>query len=172
MGVVKIVRQGVKYAPVILPAIDKARGPVTDYARKRLDAARQRRVALAQAQSLTDGTVLPVVHGEEPVWVVFSGDTPIAQHPDTGMPLAGLVEHADLSRRRSPEDFPSTRKRASAAGHRAIHTLRRRRHRDSVADADAQLVGEGVGEVEQLEPAENRAAQAGQAERGHEPGAG
>lgn len=175
MGVVKLVitsvKQGAKYAPVILPAIEKARGPATEYAKAKLDAAKQRRLALTKAASLHDGTVLPVVHGEQPVWVVFSGDEAVAQHPDTGVPLAQLVDHVDLSRRRRPEEFPTTRERASAVRHKATDKVLRRKHDESVADADPELVGEGVGKLDELPPADGGAAQAGQSQRGDQPSA-
>ncbi len=169
MGVVKIVKQGVKYSPAIAAVVKEARGPVTEFAKGRVEASRQRRLAVTKAASLTDGSVLSVIHGEQPVWVVFSGDEPVAQHPDTGVPLADLVAHVDLSQRRRPDDFPTARARMSSARHRATDTVLRRHRDDSVADADPELVGEGVGEVEQLEPADGGSAQAGQPERGDEP---
>lgn len=176
MGVVKLVvtgvKQGVKYSPAIAAVVKEARGPVTDFAKGRVEASRQRRLAVTKAASLTDGSVLSLVHGEQPVWVVFSGDEPVAQHPDTGVPLADLVQHVDLSRRRKPEDFPSAKERVSSASHRATDTVLRRKHgsgSESVADADPELVGKGVGELDELGPADGGAAEAGQAERGDQP---
>lgn len=188
MGVVKLVmtgvKQGVRYSPAIAVAVKEARGPVTEFAKGRVEASRQRRLALAKATSLEDGSVLSVVHGEQPVWVVFSGNQPVAQHPDTGVSLDVLVQRVDLSKRRRPEDFPTTRERASAARHRATDTVLHRRHAsvletvpkknpekdpESVADADPELVGEGVGELDELGPADGGAAEAGQAERGDQP---
>lgn len=184
MGVVKLVmtgvKQGVRYSPAIAVAVKEARGPLTEFAKGRVEASRQRRLALAKATSLEDGSVLSVVHGEQPVWVVFSGDQPVAQHPDTGVSLDVLVQRVDLSKRRRPEDFPTTRERASAARHRATDTVLHRRHAsvletvpkknpESVADADPELVGEGVGELDELGPADGGAAEAGQAERGDQP---
>ncbi len=171
MGVIKLVvtgvKQGVKYSPAIAVAVKEARGPVTEFAKGRVEASRQRRLALTKAAALTDGTVLSVVHGEQHIWVVFSGDEPVAQHPDTGAPLAELVERADLSQRRRSQDVPSARKRAANAGHRAADTVRRRKP-GSAADPDPELVGEGVGELDELGPADGGSAEAGQAERGDE----
>ena len=176
MGVMKLVvtgvKQGVKYSPAIAVAVREARGPVTEFAKGRVEASRLRRLALAKATSLKDGALLSLVHGEQPVWVVFSGEQPVAQYPDTGVPLEVLVEHVDLSKRRRPEDFPSARERASAAGHRATDTVLRRKHgvvAGSVLDPDPELVGEGVGEVHELQAADDGAAEAGQAEGSHEP---
>jgi hypothetical protein len=174
VGVTKLViegvRQGSKYAPAIAEVVRQVRGPATDYAKARLEAARSRRLAITKAASVTDGAVLEVLHGEQPVWVVFSGDEPIAQHPNTDVPLAALVAHANLDRRRAPEDFPTARERAAAARHRATAKLPHPRRRRSVPDADAELVGEGVDELDELRPAERRAPEAGEPERGHEPG--
>lgn len=119
MGVVRIVRQGVKYTPVIAAVVKEARGPVTEYAKTHLGAAKLKRLAVTKAASLKDGSVLPMVQGEQSVWVVFAGEQPVAQYPESGLALADLVEHADLGRRRRPEEFPTPRERATAVGHRA-----------------------------------------------------
>jgi hypothetical protein len=137
MGVVRIVRQGAKYTPVIAAVVKEARGPVTQYAKTHLEAAKLRRLAVTKAASLTDGSVLPVVHGEQSVWVVFAGDQPVAQYPETGLPLAALVEHVDLARRRRPEEFPTPRERAAAAGQSAaarVHLPGRRSRRGKPVD--------------------------------------
>jgi hypothetical protein len=140
MGVVKIVRQGVKYTPVLAAVVKEARGPVTEYAKTHLEAAKLKRLAVTKAASLKDGSVLPIVHGEQSVWVVLAGEQPVAQYPDTGLPLADLVEHADLGRRRRPAEFPTPRERASAVGRNAagrVHLPGRRRRSEKPVD-DAQ----------------------------------
>ena len=138
MGVVKVVatgaKQGVKYAPVIAAVVREVRGPAIDYAKARLEAARQRRLAVTKAASVRDGTVLQLLHGEQTVWVVYSGDQPVSEHPDIGVPLGELVAHADLSRRRPPEDFPTPRQRASAARQKTVSKVKLpRRHSDDVS---------------------------------------
>jgi hypothetical protein len=160
--VAKGVKEGMKYAPAIAVVVRQVQGPATEYAKGRLEVARQRRLALLKAASVTDGTVLEVLHGEQPVWVVFSEDEPIAQHPSTGIPLNELIAHADLDRRRRPEEFPTPRERAAAVRQRATAKLPHRRRRRSVADADAELVGEGVGEVQELQPTDDGSAQTGE----------
>ena len=173
MGVTKLVvtgvRQGVKYAPAITVVVREVRGPATEYAKARLEASRQRRLAVVEAESLREGTVLRVLRGDQPVWVVFSGDEPVSAPPAVDGPLADLVARADLGRRRRPEDFPTARQRVARAGGRVKGVRLRPRRAASVADADAQLVGEGVGQLDQLGPADEGAAQAGQSERGDEP---
>lgn len=138
MGVVKLVltstKQGVKYAPAIAAVVREVRGPATDYAKARIEAARQRRLAVTKAASVRDGTVLQLLHGEQTVWVVYSGDEPVSEHPDVGVPLAELVAHADLSRRRPPEDFPTPRQRASAARRNTVSKVKLpRRHAEDVS---------------------------------------
>ena len=102
MGVVKIVRQGIKYSPALAAVVKEARGPVTEYAKTHLEAARHKRLAVTKAASLKDGSLLPIVHGEQTVWVVFSGDHPVATHPPVDVPLPTLLQHADLTQRRRP----------------------------------------------------------------------
>ncbi|HEY7988536.1 MAG TPA: hypothetical protein VIE19_04900 [Lapillicoccus sp.] len=122
-------RQGVKYAPHIAAVVREVRGPASEYAKATLEATRQRRLALTKARSVHDGSLLLVLHGEQPVWVVYSGDVPVSEHPDVAVPLADLVAHADLDRRRRPEDFPSPRQRVSSAGKKTVSkvTVRRKR---------------------------------------------
>jgi hypothetical protein len=132
--VIEGVRQGAKYAPAIAVAVRQVRGPATDYAKGHLEAARQRKLAVTKAASVRDGTVLRLLHGEQTVWVVYSGDEPISAHPDVGVPLAELVAHADLNRRRPPEDFPTARQRASAARQKTVSKVKLpRRHSGDVS---------------------------------------
>lgn len=128
------VKKGVKYSPVIATVIREVRGPATEFAKARVEAARQRRLAVAKAASVRDGTVLQLLHGEQVVWVVYSGDEPVSEHPDVGVPLAELVAHADLDRRRPPEDFPSPKERANAARHRTVERVKIRRRHPAVDD--------------------------------------
>lgn len=124
MGVGKLVitgvKTGVKYSPVIATVIREVRGPATDFAKTRVEASRQRRLAVTKAASVRDGSVLQLLHGEQTVWVVYSGEVPVSEHPDVGVPLEELVVHADLDRRRRPEEFPSPKERASAARKKTV----------------------------------------------------
>ena len=154
MGVTKVViisaRQGVKYAPHIAAVVREVRGPATDFAKTRVEASRQRRLAVTKAASVRDGSVLQLLHGEQTVWVVFSGDRPVSEHPDIGVPLAELVEHADLDRRRPPEDFPSPKERASAARKKTVSKVHVPRRRSAKGDEKGDAKGDekGVDAVE------------------------
>lgn len=61
-----------------------------------------RAYAMEHAAHLVDGSVLPVYEGDHRVWVVFSGDSPVATHPVTTTPVEELLTHADLGRRIRP----------------------------------------------------------------------
>jgi hypothetical protein len=45
------------------------------------------------------------------VWVVFSGEEPVAVHPPTSTPIAELTARADLSTRVRPSDLPTPAER-------------------------------------------------------------
>ncbi len=119
------VRYGVKYGPHVKVVFDQVKEPAGDYARARLESQRGRRIAVAKARTLTAGTVLRVIHGEQTVWVVFSGDEPVSAHPATAVPLAELIGRADLTQRRSPDELPTARDRAVAVRDKAIGAIRR-----------------------------------------------
>ena len=157
MGVTKVViisaRQGVKYAPHIAAVVREVRGPATDFAKTRVEASRQRRLAVTKAASVRDGSVLQLLHGEQTVWVFYSGEVPVSEHPDIGVPLEELVVHADLDRRRRPEEFPSPKERANAARKKTVSKVHLPRR--SSKDGDAKTVeaidaveSEPVGEAE------------------------
>ncbi len=128
MGMIKVfytgARAGVKYAPAIVAVAKEARGPATEYAKARVESSRQKRLAVAKAAAVVDGTLLKVPHGEVVVWVVFSGDKPVAEYPDVDVPPAELVADADLAKRKPPEDYPTTMEKVAAASHTAATKVR------------------------------------------------
>ena len=108
------VRFGVKYGPVAYQAVKHGKGPARDLAEKMMTRSSTRRRARAHAASVLDGSVLRVFSGEDQVWVVFSGDEPVATHPPVDVPLPTLLHLADLTRRERPSDRagPAARLRA------------------------------------------------------------
>ena len=56
------VKYGVKYGPHMLVAAQALREPATAYAQKRIADSRDRRAALAEAATLTDGSSTPASH--------------------------------------------------------------------------------------------------------------
>jgi len=98
------VRLGVKYGPVAYQAVKHGKGPARDLAERMMTRSSTRRRARAHAASVLDGSVLRVFSGEDQVWVVFSGDEPVATHPPVEVPLPTLLHLADLSLRERPGD--------------------------------------------------------------------
>jgi hypothetical protein len=78
-----------------------------------------RRKALNHASGVVDGSVLKIAPEGTAVYVVFTGEVPVAAYPAQEKPLADLLAHADLDKRfRPPEQKPS--------GHRALPRRRDR----------------------------------------------
>jgi hypothetical protein len=106
-----LVKWGVKYGPHVVVLAQQAKEPAMAAAQKALDRQKARRRAVEHAATLRDGTVLktfdPRADHADPVWVVFTGDDPVASHPATTTPLPELVAHSDLTTRLRPQDLPT-----------------------------------------------------------------
>jgi len=114
-----LVKWSVKYGPHVIVIAQQAKEPAMAAAQKALDRQRAKRRAVEHAATVRDGMVLKTFdpradHGE-PVWVVFSGDEPIAAHPATTTALTELIAKADLSNRLRPQDLPTPADRARRA---------------------------------------------------------
>lgn len=99
-----VLRFGVKYVPVAYAGLrgrGGGRGPGFPWSTDS-GAEGARSMAFEHAAHLVDGSVLPVFHGDARVWVVFSGDVPVASHPVVRTPLPLLLEHYDLTKRQRP----------------------------------------------------------------------
>ncbi|HNV15109.1 MAG TPA: hypothetical protein PKI27_07810 [Dermatophilaceae bacterium] len=118
------VKYGVKYGPHVIVAAKALKEPATAYAQKKLAEQKSRRAAAAEATTLQAGTVLRVFHQGQPVWVVYSGEEPIASHPVVEATLAQLVERADLSQRFVPEPAVTAKDRITSAGGQAAGKAR------------------------------------------------
>jgi len=97
-----VAKLGVKYGPVAYQAIKHGKEPAREFARKQLSKLTARKQALAHAEGLTDGSAMPVWHGDTQVWVVFNGEQAIASHPTVTTPLAQLIQGYDLAKRTRP----------------------------------------------------------------------
>ncbi|WP_052590189.1 hypothetical protein [Luteipulveratus mongoliensis] len=95
-------RLGVKYGPMAYEAAKYGRRPAQAAAHGSLNRFGLKRQALAHAASLINGSALRVFHGDKQVWVVFTGELPVGTHPKMNVPIAQLLQHADLSRRIRP----------------------------------------------------------------------
>jgi hypothetical protein len=125
-------KYGAKYGPHAKVAWEAGGKHLQAAARAKLDERSQRRKAFDQAEGLQDGSVLRVVVGGEPVFVVFSGDDLVASYPPVQKRLDEVVARADLAKRRTPEEFheQQLRARARRAGEKAGEKARRARHKE------------------------------------------
>ncbi|MDF8265982.1 hypothetical protein [Luteipulveratus flavus] len=101
-ALVSALRFGAKYGPMAYEAAKHSRRPAQAVTHGSLTRMGARRQALQHASSLIDGSAMRVFHGDKQVWVVFTGDLPVATHPRSNVPIAQLLQHADLSRRVYP----------------------------------------------------------------------
>jgi hypothetical protein len=128
-----IVKWGVKYGPHVVVLAQQAKEPAMKAAQTALDRQKAKRRAVEHAATVREGTVLktfdPRADHSEPVWVVFSGEQPIAAHPPTTTPIAELVANSDLSTRLRPEALPTPADRLRGLPRNLPGTLRRARAR-------------------------------------------
>ena len=106
-----IVKWGVKYGPHVVVLAQQAKEPAMRAAQTALDRQKAKRRAVEHAATVREGTVLktfdPRADHSEPVWVVFSGEEPIAAHPPTVTPIPELIANSDLSTRLRPDELPT-----------------------------------------------------------------
>lgn len=104
----KVAAQGaklaVKYGPQAKIAWDKGGRQATSAATKRALSFNNRRRALAHAAGVIDGSVLRIAPTGSTVYVVFSGEHPIASYPPQEAPFPTLLAHADLTKRFRPDE--------------------------------------------------------------------
>lgn len=104
----KGVKYAVKYGPHLVAVAKIAKDPAQAAAQRALTNGRNRRAALAHAATVTQGSVLKVFVESEPVWVVFSGEEPVAfVPPEAAAGATVALTHADLSQRERPQDAPT-----------------------------------------------------------------
>ena len=94
----------VKYGPQVKIAWDNGGRQGAAAAARRAQSLSARRKALRHAATLVAGAVLKVAPEGRSVYVVLSGDEPMAAYPAQERPLTELVEHADLDKRILPAD--------------------------------------------------------------------
>lgn len=95
-----IVKWGVKYGPIAYEAAKHGKEPAKAAAQKAFGRVQAYRSAVEHGLTVVEGSVLKTFDQQgDPVWVVFSGDEPVATHPATATPMADLLQHADLTKR-------------------------------------------------------------------------
>lgn len=92
----------IKYGPLVKVAWDKGGKQAASTAAKRASTMNSRRRALAHASGLVEGSILKIAPEGRTVYVVFTGDQPIATYPAQKTPTTVLLQHADLSKRVRP----------------------------------------------------------------------
>ena len=81
-------------------------GPVVVQQAKALAAkGRWRQLAIVHADTVVDGSFARVPIAGEQLWVVWSGDEPVAAYPVYDGDLAEAVSKVDLTRRRKPDEL-------------------------------------------------------------------
>lgn len=121
----KAATYGAKYGPHAVVIWNVAGEHVQAAARAKAAEIAERRKAFAEADSVVDGSVLRVVEHGTTVFVVFSGDEPVASYPDSTTPLDQLIARADLAKRVTPEQRRD--RGAVNRARRAARTARRGR---------------------------------------------
>lgn len=89
----------VLYGPQAKIMWDRGGKQVVTSASKQAKTMNLRRKAFAHASGLIDGSVLKIAPAGTTMYVVFSGDQPLATYPEQQLPYAVLLEHADLGKR-------------------------------------------------------------------------
>jgi hypothetical protein len=128
-------KKAAKYGPQAVLVWKHAGRPLTDAAQQTLLSRHGRRTALGHADTVKSGAILRVVDHGVTRWVVLSAGKPIACYPPSDRPLAEVIEHVDLSKTMTPDQFRarlaerSRRRRALDAATNLAGELRRRRDR-------------------------------------------
>ena len=99
-----------KYGPQVVEQIMKQREPAQRLLQERAQKARTnpRKLALAHADSVVDGSLQQVFHAGAPYWVVFSRNEPVGVHPHSTVPYDVLLMNADPAKRVRPEQLRRT----------------------------------------------------------------
>jgi hypothetical protein len=108
-------RLAVRYGPQAKILWDHGGKQATRAASKRAMTLNARRRALAHASGVVDGSILKIAPRGLTLYVVFTGDQPIAAYPPQEESLTVLLEHADLDLRIRPSEVKRRTKRAKPA---------------------------------------------------------
>lgn len=119
----KVIEAGIKHGPRAKVAWDVAGRAGTEAVQRQRARSANRRLAFAKAGTVSKGSVLRQVSGDQIVWVVYAGEEPIASYPSVVEDLTELTRHANLDSRITPEQHERSRARERAR--RAARRLRR-----------------------------------------------
>lgn len=121
MATPHLAKLALKYGPVAYTLALKYGPQVTEQLLKKGSPARQlvydqtakirsraRKLALAHADTVVDGSLQQAFHGGDFYWVVFSRNEPVGTHPHTNIPYDTLLLNADPTKRQRPEELRRT----------------------------------------------------------------
>lgn len=120
----KVVEAGIKHGPKAKVAWDVAGKAGAEAVQRRRARTMNRRMAFEKARTVSEGSVLRQLNGDQVVWVVYSRDEVITSYPLVVDDLDELTRHARLTARVTPEEYDRSRARERAK--RAARGLRRR----------------------------------------------
>ncbi|MBO3128690.1 hypothetical protein [Dermatophilus congolensis] len=104
--VARLFKLGVTYGPIAYEGVMRNRGAIEHVARKSFTrSTTYEHMAYEHAAGLVNGSVLLTFDGDTRVYVVFSGDRPVATHPAVPTPIDRLLENYDITRRLTPEQW-------------------------------------------------------------------
>lgn len=136
------VKYGVKYGPQAKILWDNGGKHVQAVVRQKAEEGSARRTAFAKAETVVHGSVLKQLHVGKPVWVVYTDDEPLDAFPKPSVPLATLLEHADLSARVTPEDYRAHQLRERARRVQARLSRGKGAGRGATSELDAKARAE------------------------------
>ena len=121
MASTRLAKLALKYGPVVYTLAQKYGPQVAEQILKKDSDARRfvaeqttkvrhrsRKVAIAHADSVVDGSLQQVFHGGESYWVVFSRNEPVGVHPHTNIAYDTLLLNVDPAKRATPEQLRRT----------------------------------------------------------------
>ena len=137
-------KYGVKYGPQAKILWDNGGKHVQAIVRDKAQAASARRTAFQKAETVVNGSVLKLIDAGKPVWVVYADDEPVDAFPIPSVPLAALVERADLTARVTPAAYHAQQLRQRAR--RVQARLSRHRGVDGAPGAEVRAKLDGAQE--------------------------
>jgi hypothetical protein len=101
-------KKALKYGPQAQLLWKHAAKPATSAAQQAIASIASRRTALKHADTVIEGALLNIFHEGREHWVVFSKGSPVAVYPplvggQSDQQLAALTQHADLSKKMTPD---------------------------------------------------------------------
>lgn len=120
-GKAHLAKQAIKYGPVVYALAQRYGPQVVDQILKHREPAQRlvqeqaaktranpRKLALAHADTVLQGTLQQVFYRGRAYWVVFSRNEPVGVHPHTDAAFETLLLNTDPDKRQAPESLRRT----------------------------------------------------------------